>query len=298
MPLMDTGMKALLLAAGLKLQRGQGRRRHTVLEGIDCFVREGEVLMLIGPNGAGKSTLLGALAGDIAPAAGTVRLAGMPLPEWSPRLLARHRAMLSQRSDLTLDFSAEEVVRLGCLARGLGRAEQNAVVEAVLDALTLGELRTRAVPSLSGGEQARIHLGRALAQLWPLRADAGPRLLLLDEPCASLDPYHQHQICQAVRRFARDSGAGVIVTMHDMNLAAQYADRVLALSRGEGIAEGSPGEVLTPDFMHACFNVGAARFSAAGTLLVATHAAADRHGQESKPTTSGSGIDVPRARLL
>lgn len=202
-----------------------------------------------------------------------MRLVGTPLAEWSPRALARHRAMLTQRSDLTLDFSAEEVVRLGCLARRLGRIEQNALVDAVLDALALEPLRSRAVPTLSGGEQARIHLARAFAQLWPLRPDTSPRLLLLDEPCASLDPYHQHQICQAVRRFARDSGAGVVVTMHDMNLAAQYADRVLALSDGRCLALGHPHSVLTPAFMHDCFGVGAAHLHTADTLLIATHAA-------------------------
>lgn len=265
-------MKALLVAEGLRLERGQGRRRRIVLEGIDCRVQAGEVLMLIGPNGTGKSTLLGAFAGDIAPAAGSVRLVGLPLGEWPSRDLARLRAVMTQRSDLTLDFSAEEVVRLGCLARGLGRAQQDEVVAAVLDALALDALRTRAVPMLSGGEQARVHLARAFAQLWPLENDMRQRLLLLDEPCASLDPYHQHQICQAVRRFARDSGAGVVVTMHDMNLAAQYADRVLALSGGRCLALGHPQTVLTPAFMRDCFGVGAARLNATDRLLIATHA--------------------------
>lgn len=148
------------------------------------------------------------------------------------------------------------------------------MVEAVFSTLALGALRARPVPSLSGGEQARVHLGRAFAQLWPLEPEGGARLLLLDEPCASLDPFHQHQICQAVQRFARDSGAGVVVTMHDMNLAAQYADRVLALSAGRRLAAGHPQTVLTPEFMRDCFGVGAARLDAGGRLLVATHAAA------------------------
>ncbi len=262
-------MSLLLHAEKLSLQRA-GR---SVLAEVDCQLAAGEVLMLIGANGAGKSTLLSALAGDLAPAAGAVRLAGRDLRDWAPQTLAQHRAVLTQRIELTLEFTVEEVVRLGCLARGLRPAQQAGIVGAALSALALDALRDRAVPTLSGGEQARVHLARVLAQLWPLQADdTQPRLLLLDEPCASLDPYHQHQICRAIRRYARDSGAGVVVTMHDMNLAAQYGDRVLALSRGRCLASGAPRAVLTPDFVRDCFGVGAARLDRQGLLLLATHA--------------------------
>lgn len=265
-------MTALIQARALQLQRGTAGRRHTILSGIDCHVNAGEVLMLIGPNGAGKSTLLAALSGDLAASAGTLLFAGKPLREWSATTLARHRAVLTQHIELTLEFTVEEVVRLGCMARGLRPQQQAAIVDGALAALSLDDLRTRAVPSLSGGEQARTHLARVLAQLWPLQTDTQPRLLLLDEPCASLDPHYQHQICQVIRRFARDTGAAVVVTMHDMNLAAQYADRILALARGRCVADGTPRTVLTPAFVRDAFGVDATPFGNEALLLLATHA--------------------------
>ncbi|MFT4265833.1 MAG: ATP-binding cassette domain-containing protein [Xenophilus sp.] len=242
---------ALLRVRGLSLARAVGRHgaARVLLHGLDFSVRGGEVVMLMGPNGAGKSTLLAALAGDLPPAAGQVLLHGRAPRAWRPRELARRRAMLPQRPGLNAPFLAGEVVRLGCWARDEGRATIDAVVAAALCATGAEALADRVVPALSGGEQARVHLARVLAQVWPAAPTGGwkaaPPCLLLDEPCASLDPAHQHAVCAQVRAFARDAGAAVVMSMHDINLAVQYADRLLVLAGGRLAHEGTPAQVLS-----------------------------------------------------
>ncbi|OVZ62465.1 heme ABC transporter ATP-binding protein [Pigmentiphaga sp. NML080357] len=252
-------------------QAGQPQPR-VVLDGIDCAVEAGEIVMLIGPNGAGKSTLLATMAGDLAPAAGQVRFKGKPLQDWAAGELARQRAVLPQRAGLSLPFTVDEVVHLGCLARAESRRQLGDIVRAALETAGVSHLAQRSMPALSGGEQARVHLARVLAQIWPAGTgdDAGGKLLLLDEPCASLDPHHQHSVCTAIREFAHRTGAAVIVTMHDMNLAAQYADRIVALWEGKLIADGTPQAVLTREFVRRCFAVDAAHWQAGEDFLVAT----------------------------
>lgn len=266
-------MGSALQVQALTVRRGQVGQQRTVLQGVQFVLEAGEVLMLLGPNGAGKSTLLHTLSGHLLPHVGTVRLAGRELVEWRAQDLARHRAVLMQHTAVTLEFTVEEAVRLGALAHGRRVGMLDAAVEAVLARTGLLALRDRSLPALSGGEQARVHLARVLLQLWPLEGDApAVRLLLLDEPCASLDPYYQHQVCRIVRQFARDAGTAVVMSMHDMNLASQYADRVLALVDGQCIAQGTPGEVLNGDLVRQCFNVDAATFHTGNVLLLATHA--------------------------
>ncbi|WP_299451703.1 heme ABC transporter ATP-binding protein [uncultured Pigmentiphaga sp.] len=263
----------MLEVRSLRVARRQAMQpARTVLDDIDCRIGAGEVVMLIGPNGAGKSTLLAAMAGDLAPAAGQVLFKGKPLPAWAAGELARHRAVLPQRAGLSLPFTVEEVVYLGCLARSESRRQLRDVVQAALKALGVAHLAQRPMPVLSGGEQARVHLARVLAQVWPAQVDdgIGSRLLLLDEPCASLDPHHQHSVCMAIRDFAHRTGAAAIVTMHDMNLAAQYGDRILALREGKLVADGLPQAVLTREFVRRCFAVDASHWRVGQDFLVAT----------------------------
>ncbi|GAA4331076.1 heme ABC transporter ATP-binding protein [Pigmentiphaga soli] len=270
-------MKPIVHASGLAVARRQpGAAARTVLHGVDCMVEPGEVVMLIGPNGAGKSTLLAALAGDLKPAAGGVWFDGRPLARWAPAELARRRAVLPQHAALNLPFTAAEVVRLACMARLDGRRAVSAVVEAAMAETGVDHLAGRAVTALSGGEQARVHLARALAQIWPAEPSASTRnLLLLDEPCASLDPHFQHALCAAVRGFVRRTGAGALISLHDMNLAAQYGDRIVALQDGRAVAEGLPREVLTRAFVRDCFAVDADLRTVDAALLVATRPLAD-----------------------
>ena len=259
-------------------RRQRGGADHAVLRDVSLTVAPGELVMLIGPNGAGKSTLLAAVSGDLAPASGRIDFNGKPLASWHRKTLAQRRAVLPQRAGLSLPFTVQEVIQLGCLARTGSHATLARLVNEAATAAGVDHLADRSMTQLSGGEQARVHLARVLAQIWPegghaAQASTVPptrNLLLLDEPCASLDPHHQHAVCTVVRDFAHRTGTGVVITMHDMNLAGQYGDRVVALLDGAVVADGTPRDVLTRTFVQQCFAVDAARIDADGGLLVAT----------------------------
>jgi iron complex transport system ATP-binding protein len=224
----------------------------SLLQNVSLSARPGEVLAIIGANGAGKSTLLKLLSGNLKPSAGEVVLEGKPLAQWPAAALARRRAVLTQQHTLALAFEVRELVLLGRYPHfgGQPTAHDHAIVAAALDLVGLGHLAGREYPTLSGGEQQRAQLARVLAQVW----EAENGFLLLDEPLTGLDLRHQHQTLAVARQLAR-RGFGVIAVLHDLNLAAQYADQVLLLHQGRPVASGPPAEVLTPDYIHLGFGV-------------------------------------------
>ncbi|MFC9894650.1 heme ABC transporter ATP-binding protein [Nocardia sp. NPDC127579] len=229
-----------LRAAGLSVARRGAAR--PVLEGVDFEVAAGEVVALVGPNGAGKSTLLAALAGELEPSAGAVELDGRALAEWTTLDMARRRAVLPQTHTVGFPFTAREVVAMGRApwVRTVRRADDDALIAAALAAADVEHLAARPFPALSGGERARVALARVLAQDTPT--------LLLDEPTAALDLGHQ----EAVLRLAADraaAGAAVVVVLHDLGLAAAYADRVVVLESGEVAADGPPRQVLSTELL-------------------------------------------------
>jgi iron complex transport system ATP-binding protein len=232
-----TGAVALE-ASGLSVARG-GR---VVVSEVDLVVRHGELVALVGPNGAGKSTLLGALAGDLAPAAGQASLDGRALSGWGVRELAMRRAMLLQRIEISFPFRVADVVRMGRSpwAGTPAEEEDDRIVAAAMADTDVGELGGREYPSLSGGERARAALARVLAQ--------DTRSLLLDEPTASLDLQHQELVMGVARRRA-SAGSAVVVVAHDLALAAAWADRVVVLELGRVVADGSPRAVLTEELL-------------------------------------------------
>nr|WP_228031730.1 heme ABC transporter ATP-binding protein [Streptomyces phyllanthi] len=213
-----------------------------VLSGVDVAARAGEVLALVGPNGAGKSTLLAALAADLRPASGVVRVHGRAAADWSAPELALRRAVLPQSAALSFPFTVEEVVRMGRAPwahRPHGRDEEDSddtVVAEAMAATEVGAFAARPFSALSGGERARVALARVLAQRAPL--------LLLDEPTAALDLRHQELVLRVCRERAR-AGDAVVVVLHDLGLAAAYAHRVAVLRAGRIAAEGAPDEVFT-----------------------------------------------------
>jgi iron complex transport system ATP-binding protein len=206
----------------------------TLIEDVDLDVAAGEVVAIVGPNGAGKSTLLAALAGDRRLASGRVSLHGRDVRSISISDLATLRAVLPQHSQLSLAFTALEVVQLG------GRVIDRASARRCLAAVELEAFADRTYPSLSGGERQRVQLARVLAQL----AISPQAALLLDEPTSALDPRHQ-QLVLASARSAASRGHAVVVVLHDLTLAARWCDRVVLLARGRVLGDGSPEEILT-----------------------------------------------------
>ncbi|WP_043308761.1 heme ABC transporter ATP-binding protein [Pseudomonas sp. ML96] len=237
----------MLRAQDLSVRRGGA----TVLEGVDLALQPGEVLGVLGPNGAGKSTLLGALCGELDADDGSVTLDGQALGAWAGQERARRLAVLPQSSTLSFAFPVAEVVAMGRLPHDTGRVRDAEIIDAALRAADAEHLRGRSYLALSGGERQRVHLARVLAQLWP---GGEGQVLLLDEPTSALDPLHQHTTLQAVRDFA-GQGAAVLVILHDLNLAARYCDRILLLQDGRPHAFGSPDEVLQAEPLRAVFGL-------------------------------------------
>ena len=220
------------------------RGANPVLSGVSLGFRAGEVVVLAGPNGAGKSTLLETLSGELAPSSGEVLLDGATLPALSLEARARLRAVLPQRAQVAFDFTVRQVVEMGLHPHGIaatGTQGKRLVEEAILD-MDLLRLANRPVTRLSGGEQQRAHIARTFVQA---RGMERP-LMLLDEPTGGLDYRHQYALADVLRRAARN-GATIIVSLHDLSLAARIADRLILLESGCVVADGPPQALLTAD---------------------------------------------------
>jgi iron complex transport system ATP-binding protein len=238
--------------SGQAAERPAAYGRSRVLSAVRLAVEPGGWLAVIGPNGAGKSTLLRALLG-FHPHEGQVRIDGVPTTGLPRRELARQLAYAPQLPVLPEGVTARDYVTLGRTPHrsllAAPRAVDRRVVEEVMARLGLDALADRPLHTLSGGEQQRAVLARALAQQ--------PRVLVLDEPTSALDLGHAQQVLDLVDRLRRQDGLTVISTLHDLTLAGQYADRLALLSGGRVAAEGAPGEVLTAAALQAHYGARA-----------------------------------------
>jgi iron complex transport system ATP-binding protein len=226
-------------------------RGRAILDGVDLQLEPGKVVAVVGPNGAGKSTLLRIMAGERRSTAGDVLLDDRPLIEWPIGALARRRAVLPQSIDVIFPFIVAEVVGLGLSPR-LSKREAGAIVCRALAAVDLADFGGRVYGTLSGGEKQRVQVARVLAQAW-----CGERAyLLLDEPNASLDLSHQLLILRLAREHA-EQGGGVMMVLHDLNLAAMAADEIVALKDGCSVVAGAPGQVITDHLIAALYGVRA-----------------------------------------
>ena len=239
-----------------------------IVRSVALVSAPGEITAIIGPNGSGKSTLLKALSGDL-PYAGHVLINGQDCRRLKPWQVASLRAVLPQQTTLSFPFTVREVVALGLTGgrSGVSQSELEDLPERALARVDLAGFAGRLYQDLSGGEQQRVQLARVLCQVWLPVLEGQPRYLLLDEPVSSLDVKHQILVMRIAREFA-DGGGGVIAILHDLNLSAMFADRILAMRRGRMAAYGPPGEVLTDGRMSEVFDC-ALRFhrDEAGTFV-------------------------------
>jgi len=227
----------------------------TLLASASVNLAPGRVTAILGPNGAGKSTLLSVLSGQREPTRGRAMLDGRPLSDHGMAALALRRALMPQESAVAFDFTAQDIVALGRYPhrRAPARDEDDIIAQAM--ALTdVTALAPRILNTLSGGEKARVHMARALAQLWHPRPDGATRWLLLDEPTAALDLAHQHSAMRLLRTWAAQ-GVGVVAVLHDLNLARRYADEVVVLGAAEGLRQGPAAEVLQPELIEAVWGM-------------------------------------------
>lgn len=223
----------------------------TILQNLSLCIRPGKFTAVLGPNGAGKSTLLRILSGEVSKYQNSVELNGKKLAVYSHRELALQRAVLSQSIIVHFPYTAKEIVLLGCLLHRYSRQRKEHLAEQQLEEVGMLNHQDRIYLSLSGGEQQRVQLARVMAQISPPYVSY--RYLLLDEPTASLDIASQHLIFSRVKDLCK-AGVGILAIIHDLNLAAQYADHVLFIKQGRTIAEGSVREVFTPATIEETFN--------------------------------------------
>lgn len=226
-------------------------RKKTIINQQSCAMPVGELIVLIGPNGAGKSTMLGLMSGRLKPSSGEVLLDGCPLDSWPLLELARCRAVMSQRVQLSFGFSAKEVIELGRSAF-VDDDFKSGIIDEVIQLCGLACLARQDFLSLSGGQQQRVHFARALAQIWD--APRGHACLLLDEPDAGLDIAHQDLILRIAKDYAHQ-GQTVVVVLHNLHLAARYADRIMLVADGAVVKQGSAMEVLKPNHLSAVYGI-------------------------------------------
>jgi iron complex transport system ATP-binding protein len=245
----------MLTATNLVFRAGS----RVLIDQLSARFEPGRLHLIIGANGAGKSTLIRLLARLLRPSEGQVLYNGGDVAHWSERVLAQRRAVLSQAVEVAFSMPVRELVMMGRYPHfgarpGAGDLE---ICEEVMRFFDVTEMADRSYGTLSGGEKQRVQFARVLAQIWrPLQDSNGSvRHLFLDEPLTFLDIGHQIDFMEKVSSFATQADVVVVGVVHDLNLAARFADRLLLLHQGRVLADGGTQEVLTAEHLHAAFSV-------------------------------------------
>ena len=227
-----------------------------ILKNVSLEINEGEIVSVIGPNGAGKSTLLNVLTGDISPDSGDTIYDNKQLNKISIQERAFTRSVMSQMQTLVFNFNVKDVIEMGWLQRGNSDFSSNfsMAFEAVTTECNVHNLVHRKFNSLSGGEQRRVHFARTLLQLWRPSQSNDPRYLLLDEPTANLD-LSSEMLLMNILKARASSNVGILVILHDLNLASHFADKIAIMKDGEIKAFGKPEEIMTDDFLTSIYEV-------------------------------------------
>lgn len=226
-------------------------KQKPVLKGIGYTFEPGKLYIITGPNGSGKTTFLNCLNGSLKPDSGSVTIDGKNVRDFSQRELARNISLMPQDTNIDFDFTVKEIVLMGrypYLKRFQEESQKD--VEIARESMKntgIFPLRGKYINRISGGERQRAILARAFAQDTPI--------LLLDEPVSMLDIYYQVSIMNTVRKLMASKGITVIAILHDLNLAARYADNIILMSEGKIFAEGSPHKVYTPENIKRVYNI-------------------------------------------
>ena len=227
---------------------------HRLLDNISLDFQPGQFTIIVGPNGAGKTTLLKCIDGGIATTSGEIVIDGKPLVGWNNISLARKRAVLPQHSSLDFPFTVEDVVLMGRIPHSSNDATNRRVTRQCLEKCDCKDLLHRNYTSLSGGEQQRVQTARVFSQIWSEDQDVN-RYLLLDEPVSALDLNHQYALMRNLKSYAETENTGIVCTLHNLNLAAQFAARTVVLDQGLIVADGLPSEVFTEETLSNVFNL-------------------------------------------
>ena len=232
-----------------------GLGKQSILADVNLCVNSGECLAVVGPNGAGKSSLFRVISGEWPHYQGKIYFNQHELQFWTLSQLARMRAVMPQNSSLSFPYTVAEVVMLGRLPHSSGQKKDREICQQVMTMCDVAQFAERSYLQLSGGERQRVQLARVLAQIWT-PVDEGPRVLLLDEPTSALDLSHQLALMEMVKQVAQAQVA-VVIILHDLNLAARFADRIMVMHQGAVDALGTPEEVMVPQRIRRVFGVDA-----------------------------------------
>ncbi|MFO7846271.1 MAG: heme ABC transporter ATP-binding protein [Balneolaceae bacterium] len=226
-----------------------------LVNNVSMNLDPGKFSVILGKNGAGKSTFFKTISGDMKPTSGEVLVEGHSLDSIAPLHLARKRAVMMQNLHLSFSFTALEVVLMGRAphSHGFESSQDRDIAMECMRKAAVDHLANRSFPTLSGGEKQRVQFARMLAQLWNRIEEKQPCCLLLDEPLAGLDLAHQHSVMHLVRNLSRKNVA-VMMIIHDLNLAAQYADEVNVMKNGRTFALGTPNDVFKPEIIEMAFD--------------------------------------------
>lgn len=243
-------MSLNLESVSLKLDNRQ------ILKDVSLEINEGEIVSVIGPNGAGKSTLLNVLTGDINPDSGEISYDNKQLKQISIQERAFTRSVMSQMQTLVFNFSVKDVIEMGWLQRGNSDFSNNfsMAFKNVTKECNVHNLIHRKFNSLSGGEQRRVHFARTLLQLWRPSESNDPRYLLLDEPTANLDLSSEMLLMNILKKRA-SLNVGILVILHDLNLASHFADKIAIIKDGEIMAFGEPEKIMEDAFLTSVYEV-------------------------------------------
>ncbi len=227
-------------------------RDFQILKGIDVSIKPGELLIIIGPNGAGKSTLLSMLANENAGKEDVIYFKQKKFEEWNPRILARHKAKFSQEHNADIGLAVKDIVLMGRYPyfKSVPHQTDWQAVNQMMNKTEVFELKDRKYNSLSGGEKQRVHLARVLAQL---QNEVSPKLAFFDEPLNNLDIKYQYQILNTVQEFTRQGNSAILV-LHDLNLTAEFADKVLLLKKGKAVKYGVPEDIFTEEIIKKAYD--------------------------------------------